>query len=102
MIYDYYHHKEIYDKDGKYKYTVSAHYKDRINYYRCHSDYLGRNTEYNDKISDHDYNCDREISDYNCIRNIRNLNYNSFNSFHLDKISSCKTMENLSDYYLKG
>ncbi len=30
MIYDYYHHKEIYDKDGKYKYTVSACYKERI------------------------------------------------------------------------
>ena len=100
MLVDFYHHKEIYDKDGEYKYTVSAHYKDRINYYRCHSDYLSRNTEYIDKISDHDYNYDRTISLYKNSQNIRN--FNPFNSFHLDKISSCKTIEKLSDYYFKG
>jgi len=34
MIRDLYNRKAIYDKNGEFLYSVSAHYKDRINYYR--------------------------------------------------------------------
>lgn len=102
MIRDLYHHKEICDKDDKYEHTVSAHYKDRIYYYRYYSDYLSQDSNCINMISDYNYIHNTKISDYKYILNIRDFNCNSFNPFYLDKISSCKTIEKLTDYYYKG
>ena len=100
MIYDYYDHKDIFDKNGEYLYTVSAHYKDRINYYgylnRKLNEYepiIGLSKRYcrsNNSISFYQYYHLPNISRYDNIDIKHNL------------ISGNIVYEKISDYYYKG
>ena len=104
MIYDYYDHKDIFDKNGEYLYTVSAHYKDRISYYDNDA------TIIEDLINS---TCLSEMKDFGyigkpiCIHNISRkkstiLSYNNFCLLIFKNYISNRTHDKLSDYYYKG
>ena len=99
MLFDFYDHKEIYDKDGKYKYTVSVHYKDRINYYR----YIDKKlNEYEPIIglSERYYRSNNSISSYSYCHLLNISRYDNVEIIH-NLISSKFIYEKMSDYYYK-
>ena len=96
MIRDLYDHKDIYDKNGEYLYTVSAHYKDRINYYR----YLNRKlNEYESTIGLSERYCrsNNSISFYNYCH-LPNISWYHDVEIKHNLINSNIIYEKISDY----
>jgi len=95
MIRDLYDHKHIYDKNGEYLYTVSAHYEDRINYYR----YINRELYQYEPGLGFGKKC-YCYKPYNKISCYNHFHLANMSCWHIDcrRISDITCEEKMSDY----